>query len=68
MRKLTTASELLKRDFNSHYARYRKYWRNTRNKPYTQRSFKMTQSRRDRVLRQIIKRDLAAGNAYFEWK
>ncbi|MDE9467591.1 DUF7301 family protein [Xenorhabdus bovienii] len=64
MKKLTAASELLKRDYDSHYARYRKYWKNIRNKPH-QRRFKMTQSRRDRVLRQIVKRDLAAGTLIF---
>ncbi|MDE9483648.1 DUF7301 family protein [Xenorhabdus bovienii] len=64
MKKLTTANELLKHYIDSHYARYRKYWKNIRNKPH-QRRFKMTRSRRDRVLRQIVKRDLAAGNLIF---
>ncbi|WP_456303270.1 DUF7301 family protein [Xenorhabdus doucetiae] len=65
MKRLTTTNELLKSSFDSHYARYRKYWKNTRNKPHHQRPFKMIHSRRDRVLRQIVKRDLAAGKLIF---
>ncbi|MBI6548978.1 hypothetical protein H8A87_09655 [Xenorhabdus sp. VLS] len=60
MKKLTTASELLKSDLDTYFARHRKWWKNTRNNPH-QRAFKTIKSRRDKVLRQIIKRDLAAG-------
>ncbi|CAM3292000.1 hypothetical protein ABLA30_05230 [Xenorhabdus nematophila] len=60
MKKLTTANELLKSDLDTYFARRRKWWKNTRTKPY-QRAFKTIKSRRDKVLRQIIKCDLAAG-------
>ncbi|PHM73698.1 DUF7301 family protein [Xenorhabdus kozodoii] len=64
MKKLTTASELLRCDLDMHCARYKKWRQNTRNQP-GQRAPKMNLSRRDRVLRQIVKRDLAAGMPIF---
>ncbi|KLU15544.1 MULTISPECIES: DUF7301 family protein [Xenorhabdus] len=64
MKKLTTASELLKADFDVYCACYKKWRKNARNKP-GQRPPKMTKSRRDAVLRQIVQRDLAAGMLIF---
>ncbi|WP_045958290.1 DUF7301 family protein [Xenorhabdus poinarii] len=68
MKKLTTASELLKHDLDTYTALHRKWWKNTRKKPHRQRPknpFKITKYRRDRVLGQMVKRDLAAGVLIF---
>ncbi|QTL38509.1 hypothetical protein HGO23_11375 [Xenorhabdus budapestensis] len=64
MKKLTTANELLRIDFDVYCACYKKWRKNAKNNA-CQGGPKMAKSRRDKVLRQIVKRDLAAGILIF---